>query len=270
MALRAPAVQIILPCYNCSRTVEETLISIQKQLFPDFQCLMIDDCSTDNTSDILRHFESDDSRFVYLKTPCNQGVSQARNLGLSWSSAEFLAFLDSDDIWHPNFLSRALNSLSTGFDFVYCPILRFFDTVDRVAFYKASPKVVTLRSLLTNNHIPLSAVLFRSHLFRDDFWFKEQRPEDYIFWINLFQNNPGLKAYRFSKNPYLFYRVSASQRSANKLKNIKRAYKVYRQCWGFGRILSSIMSCVYVMNSFVDYIFQYSSPRKFPFHLWSS
>lgn len=270
MAFQTPSVQIILPCYNCSGTIEETLLSIQNQSFSDFQCLMVDDCSTDNTSDILRCFESDDPRFIYLKTPFNQGVSQARNFGLSQISAKFLTFIDSDDIWHPYFLSRALDFLSKGFDFVYCPILRFFNNVERVSFYKASPKVVTLRSLLTNNHIPLSAVVFRSFLLRDDSRFNEQRPEDYIFWINLFQNNPGLKAFRFSKDPHLFYRVSVSQRSANKFRNIKRAYEVYRQCWRYGRFLSSVMSCVYIMNSLFDYILQYSSPRKFPFYLLSS
>lgn len=270
MALRTPAVQIILPCFNCLSTIEETLLSIQNQSFTDFSCLMIDDCSADHTEQILLRFSNVDSRFVYLKTSSNGGVSQARNLGLSRISSPFLAFLDSDDIWHPDFLLSAMEYISGGVDFVYSPILRFFDTSDRPSFYKASPKHVTLRSLLTNNHIPLSAVLFRSCLLKDTSRFEDKRPEDYIFWVNLFRDTPGLKAYRFSKSPYLFYRVSASQRSANKVKNIKRAYNVYRQCWGFSPFLSLGMCSVYILNSFVDYVLQYSSPRKYPFHLWSS
>ena len=263
----SPPLHIILPCYNCADTVEETLISVRNQAFTEFRCFMVDDCSTDETPNILLNFQDIDPRFVYLRLPSNQGVSAARNFALTHCSGTYISFLDSDDIWHPEFLSRGVSLLEEGVDFVYCPVLRFFDTDTRPSFFKNSPSSVTLRSLLTNNHIPLSSVIFRASLLSCSAKFGLQRPEDYIFWINLFMANPSLRAYRFSRDPYLFYRVSASQRSSNKFINIKRVYSVYRKCWKFSPLVCVLFCFIYVLNSLSDYFFQYLSPRPYPFNL---
>ncbi|CAK27108.1 Glycosyltransferase [Synechococcus sp. RCC307] len=260
-----PLVSIIIPCFNCASTVLESLQSVQSQTFSNFQCIIVDDCSTDQTQALVMSFIEGDSRFRYLITQSNQGVSSARNLALDNCSSQYIAFLDSDDLWHPEFLTLALDYMSTNSArFVYSPVLRFIDNAKRTGFVKVPPFRVSLSSLLTNNHIPLVTAVFDASLLSPSLRFTPQRPEDYIFWIQLFTLNPSLEGFRFSNLPLGFYRVSPKQRSSNKIINIKRAYYVYRSVWHFGYVKSLFMTLVYVANSLLDYIFQFSAPRNFP------
>ena len=102
-------VSIIVPCFNASNTILQTLNSIQKQELDDFECLIINDFSTDNSEKIITKFIQLDSRFKLINLESNKGVSFARNKGLEKSSGRYVAFLDSDDLWHRNFLKSSMD-----------------------------------------------------------------------------------------------------------------------------------------------------------------
>ncbi|AFY54576.1 glycosyl transferase [Rivularia sp. PCC 7116] len=103
-------VTIVLPAYNASEYLSETINSVLSQTFPDFELLVIDDGSTDNTTDIVRDFCQRDSR-MRLISQKNQGVSVARNTGIKMAQGEFIAFIDSDDLWMPNKLAMHVQHL---------------------------------------------------------------------------------------------------------------------------------------------------------------
>lgn len=97
-------VSIVVPAYNASQYLAETIESVLAQTFTDFELLIIDDGSTDNTADIISMYSHKDNR-VKLFSQQNQGVSIARNTGIEKAKGKYIAFLDSDDIWLPNKLA---------------------------------------------------------------------------------------------------------------------------------------------------------------------
>lgn len=101
-----PVVSVILPTYQRAHTLGRALASVLAQTFQDYELLVIDDASTDDTVDVIARF--DDPRLRYLRQDTNRGVAAARNRGLAEARGEFVAFLDSDDEWLPRKLARQL------------------------------------------------------------------------------------------------------------------------------------------------------------------
>jgi len=94
-------VSIVTPVYNAERFLEETIISIRKQTYKNWELLLIDDCSKDNSSDIIKKFQRIDDRVKYIKLERNSGASVSRNIGIKNAKGRFIAFVDSDDLWEP-------------------------------------------------------------------------------------------------------------------------------------------------------------------------
>ena len=105
--MKEPTVSIILPTYNRAYILRQSIGSVLSQSFTDFELLIIDDCSTDDTSSIVSSIN--DSRITYLKTPVNSGAAAARNYGISLAQGKYIAFEDSDDMWLNNKLELQLN-----------------------------------------------------------------------------------------------------------------------------------------------------------------
>ena len=101
-------VSIIIPCYNVSSYIKETINSVLTQTFQNFEIIVINDGSTDQSSEIIKTIKHDR---IHLVEQENQGVSFSRNKGIAMSKGEFIVFLDSDDILHPNFLERRIFTL---------------------------------------------------------------------------------------------------------------------------------------------------------------
>ena len=97
-----PRISVVVPCYNAEKYIGETLGSIAAQSFDDLEVHIVDDCSTDGSPAIIRDFCARDHRFHYHRSPRNfGGPAGPRNLGISASQSEFVAFCDADDIWVP-------------------------------------------------------------------------------------------------------------------------------------------------------------------------
>lgn len=94
----APAVSVIVTCYNLGRFLADCLGSVQAQTFPDWECLIVDDCSTDNTPEIAQAWTRRDGRFRYLRTPENLKLSGARNYGIAQAGGRYVIMLDADDM----------------------------------------------------------------------------------------------------------------------------------------------------------------------------
>lgn len=105
-----PLVSIIVTCYNLAKYLDEALESIYNQTYRDWECTIVDDGSTDNTSEIARQWEEKDARFVYLHKE-NGGVSSARNLGIEKAKNDYILTLDADDKYEASFLEKAMTAL---------------------------------------------------------------------------------------------------------------------------------------------------------------
>ena len=100
-------ISIIIPCYNQAEFLPETLKYVQSQTYADFECIIVDDGSTDNSAEIVHSFMVNDPRFC-LVSKQNGGTATARNVGLKAASGDYVIFLDADDFLHPEALARQL------------------------------------------------------------------------------------------------------------------------------------------------------------------
>tara|TARA_B100000131_G_C18039605_1_gene581887 strand:- start:254 stop:1072 length:819 start_codon:yes stop_codon:yes gene_type:complete len=222
-------VSIIIPFFNASNTILSTLSSVKRQTYSQFECILIDDGSTDDSIHIVREYVSNDKRFKLFKQD-KQGVVAARNFGIKQSSYQYIAFLDADDIWDLNFLMESLNfrkAYDKPIAITHAAYFRFRIKDKKInSFLVTPPSVINHRNILKKNFIPLLTVLIDRSLIKE-LYFENQRPEDYRLWIKLIYIN---KFESFSLNKALgFYRISENQRSKNKFSNLKRIFKVFSE-----------------------------------------
>lgn len=113
-------VSIITPTYNCGRFISETIESVLAQTYGNWEMLIIDDCSSDNTREIVETYTQKDARIKYHCLEANSGAAIARNTGLKMAKGRWIAFLDSDDLWAPGKLDRQLDfMISNDYAFSY-------------------------------------------------------------------------------------------------------------------------------------------------------
>ncbi|HEX9058802.1 MAG TPA: glycosyltransferase [Clostridia bacterium] len=133
--MEKPKVSIIIPCYNAENTIKSTVDSIKAQLYKDFEVIFIDDGSTDNTLNVIeRNISGSDIKYRIITQP-NSGVSVARNTGIEASNADYLMFLDADDIYHPSMLMYLMELIQkTKSDTVFCSFTRNVDELPGMKF----------------------------------------------------------------------------------------------------------------------------------------
>lgn len=121
-------ISVVVPLYNKSSSVLKTIQSIQRQSFQDFEIIVVDDGSTDGSSEIVEAIQSSDSRLSLIKKT-NGGVCSARNIGIKKSKGEFIALLDADDIWDKDYLQEQMHMVS---DFPECSMwgINYGETID--------------------------------------------------------------------------------------------------------------------------------------------
>lgn len=124
-------VSIIIPIYNAQQYIEETLRSLLAQTLQDYEVLLVDDHGKDQSMEVAKAFVADDPRFRFLATSANAGPGVARNVGIEAARGEYIAFIDSDDQWHPDFLKALVEQAEAvpsadgktlGCDLTYCQL----------------------------------------------------------------------------------------------------------------------------------------------------
>ncbi len=112
-------VSVIMPSYNTAEYISASIASVQEQTYTDWELIIVDDCSTDNTDEIVKPFLSD-KRIKYIKNETNSGAAVSRNRALREAKGKWIAFLDSDDLWLPMKLERQISFMkNNGYHFSY-------------------------------------------------------------------------------------------------------------------------------------------------------
>lgn len=214
-----PQVSVIIPTYNRAQLIRETLSSVFAQTFRDFEVIVIDDGSTDDTLDVLNEY----SNGIELYRISHSGQAAARNIGLQRSSSEYVAFLDSDDIWDVRFLEAMTRVLgnSPGAGFAFCDYGTFDERgIIRESFLPTEHKIRgdIFARLLQVNFICTGALLIRRTCFDEIGGFDPQLPvvEDWDLWLRLarkfmaeYEDEPLLRIrlnpFNLSRNPLIVY-----------------------------------------------------------------
>jgi glycosyltransferase involved in cell wall biosynthesis len=166
----APLISVIIPAYNAAAFVGRTLASLQAQSFTDFEAIVVDDGSTDDTAEVVRQAVEGDPRFRLIRQ-ANGGVAAARNRALAEASGRYVANLDADDLWQPPFLERTVQALEVAGEAAVFAFARtlWIDEHDRLLEQTQMrlAAIVDYRELLTRNPVGNgSAMLMRADAVR--------------------------------------------------------------------------------------------------------
>lgn len=219
-------ISIIMPAYNCERFIEEAIISVIEQTYKLWELIVIDDGSKDDTVRIMSVLLNKDERIRFYKNEENQGVSATRNRGISLAKGDWIAFLDSDDIWDKKKLQKQLELLkNTEAEFLFTGSSYINE---EGIYYQGQfevPKKVTYKTLRTHNVVSCSSVLIKKRFFENIKMERDDIHEDYAVWLRVLRT--GVFAYGINE-PLLIYRISKNSKSGNKFKTIKMTYGVFR------------------------------------------
>lgn len=225
-----PAVSVIIPAYNVATYITEALESVVSQTFTDYEVIVVNDGSTD-TPELERELEPFREHIVYLKQD-NRGAAAARNAGLYVARGEFVAFLDADDSWHPDFLSSQMSFIESHghCDLVYADALLVGETkLAGKTYMETSPSRgdVTFESLITSRcNVITSGVVARKQMVLDAGLFDEHllRAHDFDLWLRMVR--AGARAF-YQKKILLNYRVRADSLSGNAVQRVERELEAF-------------------------------------------
>ncbi|MGX7233590.1 glycosyltransferase family 2 protein [Enterococcus italicus] len=219
-------VSIILPCYNSEETIKEAIESVLNQTYLNWELIIIDDCSEDTSYNVIKNYLMIDT-IIYFKNKKNLGVSESRNIGIKKSSGEYIAFLDSDDIWDKCKLEKQIRFMKTNNLLLTFTSMKYinYDGNSLAGTFRVK-KDKSFKTLRYHNSISTSSVIVKKNAIGDLKMVSGDFHEDYLFWLSILKKNKIdavplddlLVTYRFSKN----------SKSSNKLKSFKMTYRVYR------------------------------------------
>jgi len=113
-------ISVVMPNYNGHRFVEQAIDSVLHQTYPNFELLVVDDCSKDDSLSLIQQKAQSDNRIKVIALEHNAGVANARNVGIKEARGEYIALLDNDDLWTEDKLERQLALAGNGADIIYC------------------------------------------------------------------------------------------------------------------------------------------------------
>lgn len=227
----APKVSVITPAYNIAEFVAETLNSVFAQTFQDFEIIIINDGSPD-TIEFEKVLEPFFDKIVYLKQE-NAGAGAARNVGIEHSRGEFLAFLDGDDVWLPEFLASQIEFLeANNYDLVYADALLFGGSVyDGTTFMETAPSagdadfdcLLDLRcNIITSGTIARKQNVLEAGMFE----LEQVRAHDFILWLKMAHGGARIG---YQKKTLLKYRVRLESLSGNSIDRVVREIDVFHR-----------------------------------------
>ncbi|KAF0815858.1 MULTISPECIES: glycosyltransferase family 2 protein [unclassified Cytobacillus] len=221
-------VSIITPTYNSSNYICSALQSVMTQTFQNWELIIIDDCSYDDTLEKVKKEMRGESRIKVIQLQENKGPAYARNIGIAAAKGNYLAFLDSDDIWLPQKLERQLKFMKKNhIAFSYTSYRIISEKEGKAKEIINIPPCTTYHSLLKNTAIGTLTVMLDTRqlgmvqmpLYRDC-------SEDFGLWLSILSK--GIYAYGLDEE-LAIYRKREHSLSGNKLKSAKKTWNTYRK-----------------------------------------
>ncbi len=239
-------ISIIVPVHNAGRYLDETIGSVLAQTEPNFELILVDDCSTDDSVAVINKY--DDKRICLIKQTENKGAYAARNRGLEAATGRYIAFLDADDIWSKYKLERTLFYLKeqeTGFVFTG---YEFADEngVGTGAVVKV-PKRRTFKGALNNTDIFTSTVMIDRDRIPDELIrMPDIKSEDTATWWTILK--AGYVAAGLNEN-LVKYRRPSNSLSSDKKEALRRIWNLYRKIAGLNVVSSAFHFCLWAVTA---------------------
>lgn len=242
-------ISIVMPAYNAAQYIEQSIESVLKQSYTNWELIIVDDCSVDDTYKIVDKLCLNEERIKLFRMNENSGVAMARNFAISMSRGKYIAFLDSDDLWLPDKLEKQLNLMREKKAVISYTAYRQF-SMEKVGNLVSVPEQVTYKQLLKGNVIGcLTVMLDKERL--GNLKMKNARHEDYILWLDILKQ--GNIAYGLQED-LARYRKSETSLTSNKKRSALWTWQVYRQHQELSFFASIYYFIFYVCKGLVKHL----------------
>lgn len=239
----SPLVSVVVPTYNRAYCLDRTIQSVLSQTYTNWELIIVDNHSTDNTNEVVDEFN--DSRIRFLEIHNNGVIAASRNKGLQAAKGEYVAFLDSDDWWLPGKLEASIQCLDSGMDIVYHDLYLVSSLPPKARFWKRActrqVKSPVLQDLLFNgNAINNSSVVVKRKLMEKIGGFTEDplliAAEDYDAWLRISRHTDAFC--RLDKILGFYWdgggNISSAERTIKNIERLRELYSgEYSDCRGF-------------------------------------
>lgn len=217
---------VVIPTYNRPELLRNSINSVLSQTYPDFEIIVIDDCSSDNTPGVLKAFR--DERLKVIRNSSNKGIAAVRNIGVTSSQGKYIAFLDDDDEWLPDKLEKQVRIMEDGPESLGCVysgcLTMGLNGSEVVSTSIPRYRNKVLNELLLENFITTSTTLLKKSCIEKAGLFDEDIPygEDYDMWIRI----AGDFEFDFAPEPLTKYRIHPNSITKNYAKVINGTRKI--------------------------------------------
>lgn len=221
-------VSIIIPVYNAEKYIRDTVASVQAQTYENWEILMIEDSSADNSRQVTEELAAMDPKRIHAFSKENEGAAKARNFGLAKATGRFIAYLDADDLWSPDKLEKQLAYMEeteaafcfTGYEFAD-------EEGEGTGKVVRVPRTLSYKEALKNTTIFTSTVIFDTEKIpKEKLEMPDIKSEDTALWFKVLRT--GILAYGLDENLVRYRRVGGSL-SSNKLEALRRIWNLYRK-----------------------------------------
>ena len=246
MSNKKDLVSIITPVYNCEKFIEQAIECVLKQTYKNWEMILVDDCSNDNSAQIIKKYSKKDKRLKYYKLKSNSGAAVARNKALDESKGRFIAYLDADDLWEYNKLEKQIKFMIDNDVAFTCTDYIKIDENDKILKEITIPKRVNYNLYLRNTIIQTVGVMVDTELTGKEVLVMPniRRRQDAATWCQILK--AGFDCFEVPEK-LSYYRVVSNSLSSNKFKAVKGTWTLYRDI----EKLSLLKSCY----CFIGYAF---------------
>jgi teichuronic acid biosynthesis glycosyltransferase TuaG len=235
-------VSIITPTYNSAKYIAETIQSVQNQTHRDWQMIIIDDCSKDETVEIIQNFMDEDSRIHLFQLNKNSGAAKARNFGIEKLTGKYMTFLDADDIWFTDFIENSIKTINEKkINFVFSSYKRSNENLEFIYSDFIVPEKVTYTDILKTNSISCLTAFINVEALGIKKMPDVLKRQDMGLWLQYLKEIPF--AYGIQE-PKAIYRIRENSLSRNKKNLLKYQWQFYREV----EKLSFLSSMYYMLH----------------------
>lgn len=228
-------VSVVMPCFNGSAFIAEAIQSVVKQTYVNWELIIVDDCSSDDSVDKIKTLIRNDKRIILLQNEFRKGVSDTRNAAITYAKGAFIAFLDCDDLWHQRKLEQQLQFLQEHqLDIAFSAYNQISANNALIKKIEA-PEFVSYKSMLKKSEIGMLTLIYRVERL-GKLYFENCGHEDYLYKLQLLKLTRAVKG---DTTVLASYRIHSSSLSRNKIKAAMWRWKIYRKHEKLGLLSST-------------------------------
>lgn len=243
-----PLVSIVMPAYNSSATIEQSINSVREQSFSQWELIVVDDCSNDHTINIVKELSDQDERIKLIKLNKNSGAGTARNRAIKDSKGRYIAFLDSDDLWSPEKLEKQIDFMhQSGTPFTYTRYEVLNSNGNRKELFP--PHQATYTSILRTNYIGCLTAVYDTKYFGKMYMPSLRKRQDMALWLSLLEKTDRAI---LVDDCLATYRNDTGM-TQNKFKAAQAQYYLYRHHLKIPFLKSCLYMITYALNGILKH-----------------